>query len=192
MATKNQVDVGLSGTTGTGTFVGSTSPTLVTPTIGAASATSISFSSTSGIIGTSAADNAAAGSVGEFVSSIILAVSAVPLTSPTPSDVTSISLTAGDWDVWGNVCFTGGGTTNVTLLAGWASSTSATLPDASITTQLSYPAAGVVPFANPLVFDVLTQRFSLAGTTTIYLSAEAIFSLSTCSAFGGIYARRRR
>lgn len=34
MATKNQVDSPLSGTTGTGNFVGSTSPTLVTPALG--------------------------------------------------------------------------------------------------------------------------------------------------------------
>jgi hypothetical protein len=34
MATNNSVDVSLSGQTGTGTFVGSTSPTLVTPALG--------------------------------------------------------------------------------------------------------------------------------------------------------------
>jgi hypothetical protein len=43
MATVNQVGVGLSGSTGTGTFVGSTSPTLITPTLGVVTATSINF-----------------------------------------------------------------------------------------------------------------------------------------------------
>lgn len=43
MATNNQVNVGLSGSTGSGNFVGSTSPTLVTPTLGVANATSINF-----------------------------------------------------------------------------------------------------------------------------------------------------
>lgn len=43
MATKNQIDVGLSGSTGTGNFVGSNTPTLVTPVLGVASATSINF-----------------------------------------------------------------------------------------------------------------------------------------------------
>jgi hypothetical protein len=43
MATVNQIGLGLSGSTGTGTFVGNSSPTLVTPTLGAASATSINF-----------------------------------------------------------------------------------------------------------------------------------------------------
>ncbi len=41
MATNNIVNVGLSGSTGTGNFVGSTSPTLVTPTLGVATATTV-------------------------------------------------------------------------------------------------------------------------------------------------------
>jgi hypothetical protein len=41
--TNNGVNVTLSGQTGTGTFVGSNSPTFVTPTLGVASATSINF-----------------------------------------------------------------------------------------------------------------------------------------------------
>jgi hypothetical protein len=43
MATVNIIDLGLSGQTGTGTFVGNTSPTLVTPNVGVASATSLTF-----------------------------------------------------------------------------------------------------------------------------------------------------
>jgi hypothetical protein len=47
MTTINPVGNGLSGTTGSGNFVGSTSPTLVTPILGAASATSINFGGSS-------------------------------------------------------------------------------------------------------------------------------------------------
>jgi hypothetical protein len=43
MATKNAVGNSLTGSTGTGAFVGSTSPTLNTPTLGASLATSINF-----------------------------------------------------------------------------------------------------------------------------------------------------
>jgi hypothetical protein len=42
----NAVGNALTGSTGTGTFVGATSPTLVTPTLGVASATSINFGGT--------------------------------------------------------------------------------------------------------------------------------------------------
>lgn len=41
MSTINQVGVGLSGASGTGSFAGTTSPTFTTPTLGVASATSI-------------------------------------------------------------------------------------------------------------------------------------------------------
>lgn len=47
MTTNNTVNTSLSGQTGTGTFVGSTSPVLVTPTLGAATATSINFGGSS-------------------------------------------------------------------------------------------------------------------------------------------------
>lgn len=43
MSTNNAVNTTLSGQTGTGTFVGATSPTLVTPNIGVATATSLTF-----------------------------------------------------------------------------------------------------------------------------------------------------
>lgn len=46
MSTKNSVGNGLAGATGTGNFVGSTSPTLVTPTLGAATATSLNLGGT--------------------------------------------------------------------------------------------------------------------------------------------------
>jgi hypothetical protein len=43
MATMNQIGLGLSGSTGTGNFVGANTPTLITPVLGAATATSINF-----------------------------------------------------------------------------------------------------------------------------------------------------
>lgn len=43
MTTNCAVEVGLSGSTGTGNFVGATSPTLITPTLGVATATSVTF-----------------------------------------------------------------------------------------------------------------------------------------------------
>lgn len=180
-----------SAVTGTGGISLTTSPTFVTPILGAASATSMSFSSTSGIIGTTTNNNAAALSVGEYVSSIIPAASSVGLTSATDTNVTSISLTAGDWQLWGNVGFTAAATTNVVFETGWISSTSATIPDLSLRYAQSYGAAGlVVVFGHGFV--VPSIRFSLASTTTIFLSVQAVFTVDTLSVCGGIYARRLR
>ena len=53
MATNNAVNVGLSGSTGTGNFVGSTSPTLVSPVLGTPASGTLSnctFTNIGGII----------------------------------------------------------------------------------------------------------------------------------------------
>jgi hypothetical protein len=152
---------------------------------------SISFSSTSAIIGTTTNDSAAAGSVGEYVYSAVAAESAVGLTSTDITAVTSISLTAGDWDLWGNICYTPGGSTTFSYSYNWISADDSDLPDLSVCNynqpnQTAFIAAGAVSMPPP------DTRISLASTTTIYLLARPVFSVSTLTACGFIAARRRR
>jgi hypothetical protein len=174
---------------GSGGIALTTSPTFTTPILGAASATSLTFSSTSGIIGTTTNNNAAAGSVGEFVTSNV-AVTNTSLSSGTIADTTSISLTAGDWDVFGAVGFFGGSTTTPTFFKGWINTTSASDPGAPNYAS-SFPTG--TPFATaPYDFTVPSLRVSVASTTTVYLSVQAVFAVSTCTAGGVISARRRR
>ena len=113
--TNNSVNVSLVGQTGTGSFVGATSPTIATPTFTGTPALtipSVTFSTTTGIVGTTTNNNAAAGSVGEFVSSIVLGAAAVSLTTNVSANITSlVSLSAGDWDIWGSGWLTVGATT---------------------------------------------------------------------------------
>jgi hypothetical protein len=184
MATNNSVDVGLSGATGTGNFVGSTSPTLVTPTLGAATATSVTFSpTTGGIVGTTTNDNAGAGKVGEIISSVITSGAPVTFSTTVTKDLTSIALTAGDWDVWGNYLLSDSTTAQCTA---WTNSASATLPDSSVRCTIApLGASTAVGMAVPY------QRYSLSGNTTIYISANLTFSGSG-TVVGGIYARRVR
>ena len=189
-ATNNIVNVPLSGHTGTGSFVGSTSPTLVTPTLGSATATSLAFSPTTGsIIGTTAADNASAGYVGEFVSSNISYASRATVTSSTGvQDLTSISLTKGDWDVWGNMQYFPAASTVVGQVTGWISTASATLPDPSVwfITITSHTTGVNWGCQCPIL------RLSIASTTTVYISGVAVWNTSTMQFCGGIYARRIR
>ena len=177
---------------GSGAISLTTSPVFVTPTLGAATATSLAFSpTTGGIVGTTTNDNTTTGDVGEFVSSVIASASAISISNATAKDLTSISLTAGDWDVWGNLTFITAATTSISNTAGWLSSTSATLPDSSLFDSLLFtplaPGAGAT-------FSCIAppRRFSLSGTTTIYISGFAQFTISTLTFCGGIYARRRR
>jgi hypothetical protein len=143
--------------------------------------------------GTDTNDNAAAGIVGEYISSEILVGAAVGLTTATSANVTSISLTPGDWDVWGNVWFSPAATTNITIHQGALSTTSATLPTAPGAGAFfkSILVAGQVPNA---IFGatVGSTRVSIASTTSVYLVAQATFSVSTLSAYGFIAGRRRR
>lgn len=141
---------------------------------------------TSGIVGTTTNNSASAGSVGEFVSASVASGSAVSLTSVTAKTVTSISLTAGDWDVWGNWESVTGGTTVVAAVICGLSTTTNTLVD-PYTETFTPSTAGITPGV-----QAVCQRFLVATTTTVFLIAWAAFSTSTLSAYGNIYARRRR
>lgn len=161
--------------TGSGLLVFGTTPTLNQPNV----------------VGTTTNDNAAAGSVGEFVSSTVLVGSAVPLTSTVTANVTSISLTAGDWDVWGNIATAVAGATTTSTFAGAISVVSATFP-----TIPNGGAAFVTSYASPAGqsngLPVGRQRISIAATTTVYLVVSSTFAVSTSSAYGFIGARRVR
>lgn len=156
-------------------------------TLPAFTTSSITFSpTTGGIVGTTTNDNTAAGKVGEYVESQIVIASHISISNSTAKDLTSISLTAGDWDVWGSIYFEFSGLS--TSYISWVSSTSATFPDNSLLAENSYPAATGLNVGLPVVM----RRFSLSGTTTIYISAFGVFTTGTGNISGIISARRRR
>jgi hypothetical protein len=138
--------------------------------------------------GTATNDSAAAGFAGEFTSSLVAAAAGVALTNNTAANVTSLALSAGDWDVEGNINFAGT-TATVTGGSGGINTTSATLPtdgsevyDGTVTTALSDNSTITTP----------RKRVSLATSGTVYLVASKSFSAGTVKAFGGITARRVR
>ena len=157
---------------------------------------SITPSQTAGIIGTTTNNNANAGSVGQVISSSVAVGSAVSLTTATGAftgkTITSISLTAGDWDIFGTVGINNTATTNFTAIAGGISTTNDTLNSVyEEETRFSYGASGLV-LNNVVSFSFPTTRVSISATTTYYLIGYASFSVSTATAFGRITARRRR
>lgn len=168
------------------------SPSFTTPVLGAATATSLDFTSTAELIGTTTNDDANAGSVGELITARRDDSAAISLTSAAASNITSITLTAGDWDVFGVVGLIPGASTSITLAGGWTSSTSATLPENELYTRPIANSFGEVPGFVFKPFPIPTIRYSVAGSTTVYLSALATFTVSTLKAYGALYARRRR
>jgi hypothetical protein len=148
----------------------------------------ISIGATYGIVGVTNASSAGAGYVGEVIESNIASGSAVTLTSGTNANVTSITLTAGDWEVSGAVNFV---TTSATLSLGEGAISGTT---ATLTTT------GQEGFAGPIQTSASTttgcavpaRRITVSATTTYYLVALANFSGTSCKAYGTIHAQRRR
>ena len=154
---------------------------------------SITVSQTAGIIGTTTNNNASAGSVGELLSGIVLVGSAVSLTTATPANITSVSLTAGDWDVWGEVWTAPDAGTITSKVVAAITATSATLPTIpAIGTSLQVLTGITSAAGESITLGANTTRISLSGTTTIYLVASVSFSVSTMGGYGAIYARRVR
>ncbi len=166
-----------------------------------ATQTSLGLAKAGQFPGTNTNDSAVAGYVGEHASGSLARASATGLTTGTAKTVTSVSLTAGDWDIGGAVAFTPAATTSVTSYEGAVSLTTNTLP---ATTAIAVPnangelwmlqrmAAMVPGSGNDSVIAIPTHRISLSATTTVYLIASATFTVSTMSGFGGIWARRVR
>jgi hypothetical protein len=139
-----------------------------------------------GLLGYTDASSAAAGYVGQVISSAILFASAVSISNATAKDLTSITLTAGDWDVWGNIVFDA--VVSMTSTYAWISTSSATLPDVSLYSGAAH-AVGSVSISG---VTVLPKTFTVSGNTTVYISGYCAISSSTADISGGIYARRRR
>jgi hypothetical protein len=129
-------------------------------------------------------------SVGSYLSSSVASGSAVSLTSTEAANVTSITLTEGEWDVSGSVGFIPAASTSITALAGGSSETTATI---SVTGDAFVRAsAAVVPGAVGQVASIPVTRYVVAegATATVYLVARATFTVSTLGGFGKIQARR--
>ncbi len=135
------------------------------------------------IQGNTAGGNATAGYVGELISSVIASASGVTFSTTVTKDLTTISVTAGDWDVFGNILF------NATTITGgqiWISLASATQPDTSL---LNYIAP--IATSSALGMNAPYFRVSVSSTTPVYISGIAT-GTGTIKAQGGLYARRVR
>lgn len=134
-------------------------------------------------------DNASAGKAGEYAESIILVGAAVSLTTGTNANITSLSLTAGDWDVDGAVFILPAAATATAFNASVSltSATQETPPNqgSRLINRGTFPTGGST--GGP----VGTRRLSLNATTTVYLVLNADFG-GTCSGYGALRARRVR
>lgn len=142
--------------------------------------------------GTATNNNASAGNIGESVDATLPYGTPVTLYHNVPTDITSVSLTAGDWDVSGQcgVAYSGGAVTM--SLSGGISLTSVTLP--SIDAAAYYGQQFDTTYVGQAAAPIVPYRFSLASTTTLYLVCQQINTSggNTANGFGRIHARRMR
>lgn len=156
------------------------------PLAGGTMTGAITPSSTAGIVGTTAGDNANAGSIGEYLEVIVN--TNTPIANGIPVNGASISLPAGDWDVEGmgeielssNALYVSMHITTVSLES----------PDGlPVVFGLSELAANQIFYrAGPTGL----KRFNFNVATTVYLVLYAEFTSGTCQGSGAIRARRVR
>jgi hypothetical protein len=142
-------------------------------------------------VGATDGSEATAGDIGEFQTISVASGGAHGMTTFTAIDVTFLDLPAGDWDVWGNVCFVPGGTTTCQTIAGWISPASATLPGALEQQGYTTIRANFLT-GGQQALSVGRVRLLATTTTRVYLSALAGFAVSFMNVFGTMNARRQR
>jgi hypothetical protein len=143
--------------------------------------------------GTIAADNAAAGNIGEVIATSTTVE--VALTTGVTANIATLALTPGDWAVSGAIVFDPVTATTVTALAASVSTVSATLPTlAQVASGIGNMTQYALPFTKGVDQYMQTGicRINVSAPTSVYLVGQGVFSGGTMGAAGYISARRVR
>lgn len=143
--------------------------------------------------GTSNGTDAPAGYQGEYTAVSVLRASAKALTTNVSTSLSTVTLTAGDWDVSFACGFTGSAVT--TQLDCATSVTSNTFPASNTlaapnTSGEAWMEVGASIATVDQTIPSPRVRVSSSGSTTLYLVVRAIFPASAASAYGSISYRR--
>lgn len=141
------------------------------------------------IHGTNTNDAPVAGFVGEYVESSD-STGNNAAASGSFSDITSISLTAGDWSIHGHVIFTlNGATASADFIGAISVHSGATTTDHVSGKNMVNTNA---PTSQTNSHVTIGYRLLLAATTTVYLKGRCGYSAGTPLIHGTIWAERRR
>jgi hypothetical protein len=123
----------------------------------------------------------AAGTIGEVITSNVPQSSPVSGSINAAHDMTSITLTAGVWLLFGNIAIGPGSTP--TLQSAWISTTSASVPaDFSSSAIQLRCGASLIVVSVPIPAVVV----SISNNTTYYLSFSSSASTGTASVYGNL------
>ena len=144
------------------------------------------------LIGTKTNDSAAIGNIGEYVESVVGGTS---LTTNVYQDLTSISLTSGDWDITGIVVFARNGATYTDVdheigISVYSGNNATGLVLGSNYEELY----GIAPISFTYISaSIPSYRVSISGTTIFYLKTYTqTVTVGTVRAQGRLSARRVR
>lgn len=170
--------------------VNSGSTQLVSPSLGPLTSNlSFTTTSTQGIVGTTTNDSAAAGNVGEFIRSVGGPINAGGNSAWT--NVTTIALTAGDWDVTGVFVENNNSASlsNNTFTVAVSKFTAGTQTDHVYSDNTTDNVVGGVGVSTT---TIAAWRVSVTGNQTIYAKAVIAYSAGTPQFFARLSARRVR
>ena len=142
------------------------------------------------ILATGTNDEPPSGSLGEYQSASLSSAQKIQLSNGVTANVLSLSLHGGDWDIEGQVSYNdnSGSTSIVDMLQG-ITTTSASAPAQGQFTRLGVNGTT----ARDLTYETPMTRIKIPfGGGTVFLVAQANFSVNTLFAYGFLRARLAR
>lgn len=124
----------------------------------------------------------------QYMSSSVPSGSALGLSTLTALTVTSLSLTAGEWEVSANISFAHSSSTFTQLVASISTSTNTVSSDVGTWNFRNQPNTSGGTSADSMTVGPV--RVAPGSTTTYYMVARATFTAGSISAYGLISARR--
>jgi len=130
------------------------------------------------------------GQIGEYIFANRTTAQLLGISSGVSTDLATITLSAGDWDVLGAVYFQGSSSSGADDLRAWVHTVSATQPsgDTGGLAIISTSSGGLV---NMLPVPPI-RALGSATSTLVYLGCNATFGSGTMQAKGWVRARRMR
>lgn len=144
--------------------------------------------------GTTTNDSASAGFVGEYIESVVSSYTNIPGATTVWGNMTSISLTAGDWDVTGIMNWIANG---ATITAGIDQEQIAISVNSGATTSDHVQGSNQINMLSPSASTdrgavISNYRISLSATTTVYFKMLVTYSVATPQYKCRLSARRVR
>jgi len=149
-----------------------------------------SMGAAGGFTGAPGGSAATAGNVGEVISSNVTTPVNIP--ANTATNITSISLTAGDWDVQGEIWVTVSSAAVASTLHAAINNVSAVFPGSPSIGSGRNTIQGTYPASTVNIFPIRTCRVNVSATTIYYIMGQINTASGIGTGIGNIWARRAR